>query len=292
MTTISQGKSTKSDPRIYQITILTGLLIYGLTSLDLEIDLVQSVVVISVSLLAQFLLGRTFGLPTYDPKSPLISALSLCLLLRTNNAGLAVVAAVVTIASKFVLRFRGKHIFNPTNFGLTMIMLVTPAVWVSAGQWGSMAITGFFIACVGGMVVNRAARSDITFSFLGAFALLLFGRALWLGDPLVIPIRQVQNGAFLIFAFFMLSDPKTTPNSRTGRILYAFLVALGGFIIQFILYENNGLLWSLVVCSITVPLFDRFIPGSPFRWPGTINKIDDRSGGSTVQHFTIQRLNG
>jgi Na+-translocating ferredoxin:NAD+ oxidoreductase RnfD subunit len=72
--------------------------------------------------------------------------------------------------------------------------------------------------------------------------LILFRRAIWLGDPLAIPLHQLQNGAFLIFSFYMISDPKTTPNSRAGRVLFALLVAAGAGFVQFELYRTNGLL--------------------------------------------------
>jgi Na+-transporting NADH:ubiquinone oxidoreductase subunit NqrB len=175
-------------------------------------------------------------------------------------------AAVVTILSKFTLRWNGKHIFNPTNFGLVAMMLLTGEVWVSPGQWGSHAYLGFLIASLGGLVVYRAARSDVTYAFLVLYTLILFGRALWLGDPLSIPLHQIQNGAFLIFSFYMISDPKTTPNSRAGRILFAFLVAAGAGFVHFGLFRTNGLLWSLAFFSLFVPVIDFVLPGHRYEW--------------------------
>jgi Na+-transporting NADH:ubiquinone oxidoreductase subunit NqrB len=89
-------------------------------------------------------------LPRFDPKSALISGLSLCLLLRTNDPWLAMLAAVVAVASKFLLRVRGKHVFNPTNFALVAMMLVTGQVWASPGQWGSAAVFAFLLVSAGG----------------------------------------------------------------------------------------------------------------------------------------------
>ena len=98
--------------------------------------------------------------------SALISALSLCLLLRTNSVALAALAAVVTIASKFAIRVRGKHLFNPTNFGIMAMILATGQVWVSPGQWGSAAFFAFLIACLGGLVVNHASWRWLFFANL------------------------------------------------------------------------------------------------------------------------------
>ena len=257
----------RRDPRTYQILVLSSLLVYGVGWLDLEIRPGRALLLLSTVLLTQYACTRIWRLPAFDPRSALISGLSLCLLLRSNAAALAVAAAVITIAGKFVIRIRSKHVFNPTNFGIVAMMLATGGqVWVSPGQWGNAAYFAFLLACLGGLVVNRAARSDVTYAFLAFYLAVLFGRALWLGQPLAIPLHQLGSGAFLIFTFFMISDPKTTPDSRAGRILFALLVALGAGFVHFVLYRPNGLLLSLAFLSPIVPLLDRLLPGTRYSW--------------------------
>ena len=256
----------KPDPRHYQIAVLAALLAYGLTRLDFEIGGAQAAAMLTTALLTQYLCTRYFlPTPAFDPRSALISGLSLCLLFRTNSLELAIVTAVVTVASKFVIRVEGKHLFNPTNFGI-VVMLLTGHAWVSPGQWGNVAFFALLMACLGGLVVTRAARSDITLSFLVFYMGLVFGRSLWLGEPMSIPIHRLQSGALLLFSFFMISDPKTTPDSRPGRVLFALLVACGAWYVQFRLFRTNGLLWSLAACSITVPLINRLLPGRRYEW--------------------------
>lgn len=254
------------DPRYYQIAVLSGLLIYGLGWLHFDITPVRAALLLSTALLTQYACTKLWRLPRFDFRSALISGLSLCLLCRTNFVWVAILAAVVTISSKFVVRWNGKHIFNPTNFGLVFLMAAGAPVWVSPGQWGSVAYFGFLMACLGGLVVNRAARSDVTYAFLLSFAALQFGRAAWMMQRWAVPVHRLESGALLLFAFFMISDPKTTPNSRAGRILFACLVtALAGFI-QFGLYRTNGILWSLAILSMTVPLIDLILPGPRYEW--------------------------
>jgi enediyne biosynthesis protein E5 len=260
------SRSWLKDPRLYQILVLACLLVYGVVRLDFEIGAGRALLLLGTALLTQLACTRLWRLPAFDPKSALISGLSLCLLLRTNSAALAALAAVVTIASKFVLRIRGKHVFNPTNFGIVALMLATGRVWVSPGQWGSAAFLGFLVACLGGLVVNRAARSDVTYAFLAFYLAILFGRALWLGQPMAIPLHQLASGAFLIFTFFMISDPKTTPDTRAGRVLFALLVALGAGYVHFVLYRPNGLILSLALLSPLVPILDRLLPGARYVW--------------------------
>lgn len=131
------------DPRLYQISVLAALLVYGVCVLDFEIAAGRAAVMLAVTLLAQYACTRIWKLPAFDPRSALISGLSLCLLLRTNSVGLAIAAAVITIASKFVLRFNGKHLFNPTNFGIVAMMALTGQVWVSPASGGTSHSSGF-----------------------------------------------------------------------------------------------------------------------------------------------------
>jgi Na+-transporting NADH:ubiquinone oxidoreductase subunit NqrB len=235
--------------------------------LDFEVSPAQSATTLGGALLAQWLCSRLWRLPRFEWRSAAISGLSLCLLLRTDQLALALAGAVLAILGKFVLRWRGKHLFNPTNFGLVAMMLATDErVWISPGQWGNVAFFAFLMACLGGLVVMRAARSDVTLAFLGFYLALVIGRSWWLGEPMAIPLHRLQSGALLLFAFFMVSDPRTTPDSRAGRIVFAALVAWGAWYWQFRLFHTNGLLWSLAAFSLLTPLFDRLLPAARYVW--------------------------
>ena len=258
-----------ADPRLYQIGTLAALLVYGMAWLDFDITPARAALLLATALATQKICDRLSGSTApfaSTSRSALISGLSLCLLLRTNDAGLACLAAVVTIASKFLIRFRGKHVFNPTNGGIVAMLLLTGQVWVSPGQWGTPASFAFLMACAGMLVVTRAARSDVTLAFIACYSTLVIGRSLYLGEPLAIPLHRLMSGAFLLFSFFMISDPKTTPDARAGRILFAALVASSAWYIQFRLFRTNGLLWSLAIWSTAVPILDRLLPAARYAW--------------------------
>jgi enediyne biosynthesis protein E5 len=256
------------DPRLYQIGTLSSLLIYGMGWLDFDITPGRVVLLLTTVLATQWIGDRVVGGPPFkvSMRSALISALSLCLLLRTNRTELAVLAAVVAIGAKFLIRVDGKHVFNPTNGGIVAMLLLTNQVWVSPGQWGSAAFFAFLLACAGSLVVNRAARSDVTYAFIAFYCALLFGRSLYLGEPMAIPLHRLESGALLLFTFFMISDPKTTPDSRPGRVVFAALVAFVAWYVQFRLFRTNGLLWSLAIWSMAVPILDRLFPASRYEW--------------------------
>ena len=262
-------RSLWADPRVYQIGTLAGLLIYGMGWLEFDITLTRAALLLFTVLATQWIGDRVTrsGAPfAMSARSALISGLSLCLLLRTNYAGLAMAAAVVTIASKFLVRVNGKHVFNPTNGGIVAMLLLSDQVWVSPGQWGAVAFFAFLMACAGSLVVNRAARSDVTYAFIACYCALVFGRSLYLGEPFAIPLHRLESGAVLLFTFFMISDPKTTPDSRAGRVCFAALVAFVAWYIQFRLFRTNGLLWALAACSALVPIVDRLLPGARYAW--------------------------
>lgn len=254
------------DPRYYQIAVLTSLVTFGVVGLDFGISAANAVAIVTMSLATQYAGTRLYGLPAFDPLSPLITSLSLTLLLRTDLVVLAGLAAVIAIGSKFVVRIRGKHVFNPANVAIVTLILATDHAWISSGQWGNAAIGAFALGCLGFLVLTRAKRAETTIAFLLAYAGLLIGRAAWLGDPIAIPLHQLQNGALLIFAFFMISDPKTTPDHRAGRILYGSLVAAVTMFVQFGLYEPGAPVLALIACSPVVPLIDALLRGNRYRW--------------------------
>jgi Na+-transporting NADH:ubiquinone oxidoreductase subunit NqrB len=262
---------------LYQICVLGLLLSYGIAVLDFGIRWPNAVAIFATAQLAQFMGTRLFTQARFDPLSAIITAFSLTLLLRTDVIGLAILAAIIAIGSKFIVRMNGKHVFNPANIALASLMLLSDKAWVSSGQWGSAAIGTFALACLGFLVLTRAKRAETTLAFIIAFAGLLLARALWLGDPLAIPLHQVQSGALLIFAFFMISDPKTSPNTARGRIIYGALVACVAYCIQFVFHEPNGPILALIISAPIVPLIDAVARGTVYRW--------EQPAGSTASQF-------
>ncbi len=269
------------DPRAYQLVALFTLLVLGLLRFGFDLPLSHVAVTLVGALVGQWLVPRLVGHfapaessppPPYEWRSALISGLSLCLLLRARHPAWMGLAALIAVGSKFVLRVpradgRGhKHLLNPTNGAIVLLLLAGAPVWVSPSQWGHHLALAFGVAGFGSLVVHRSARSDVTFAFLAAWVAVLFGRAAWVGQPWAAPLHQLESGSLALFAFHMISDPKTTPDSRVGRVVFACLVAFGAGFVQYVLYRTNGLLWSLAACSLFVPLLDRWLSGGAFEW--------------------------
>jgi Na+-transporting NADH:ubiquinone oxidoreductase subunit NqrB len=255
-----------SDARHYQILALATLLIFNMGWLDFGARPLNSALAIGAALLTQVACTRWFGLPQLDLRSPLITGLSLSLLLRADAAWLHAAAGVIGIASKFIFRVDGKHIWNPAGFAIVVLLFTSNDVWISPGQWGTAvwlaALLGFFAI----LVLHAARRSDMALFFLGCHAALLLARATWLGDPLVIPLHQLQSGAILIFAFFMISDPRTSPDSRLGRFIFALSVAALGHYMAFFMQMRPALYVALIALSPFILLIDKILPAERFAW--------------------------
>ena len=271
------------DPRHYQIAILSTLIALGVSKFGFHLPLWHAGACIGASLSTQFIGDRILK-RKFDIRSPLITSLSLTLLLRTGSIWLSLAAGVLAIASKYFIRVNGKHIFNPANFGIVVMALLFTSAWVSPGQWGVAPLLALLIVGLGGLVTSKAKSWDISLAFLGFYAALVVSRALWLGDPLTIPVHQLQSGAILIFAFFMISDPKTSPNARVGRVLYAGLVAGLGFGLQTFMYHSAGVIYALVFTAPFVPLIDKYFIAKAYQWP---TRIQPQKGVSHDQKINI-----
>jgi Na+-transporting NADH:ubiquinone oxidoreductase subunit NqrB len=250
------------DPRIIQVSTLSGLLLASL-HLDTGVSAAQAVVTIGAALAAQLLVGGR-----RDWRSAAISGLSLTILLRSHAPLVWLAAGVLAVLSKRLIRVNGKHVFNPACFAIVALLSGSGAAWVSPGQWGALAWGAAALACAAALVLSRAGRVDTAAAFLAAYAALLAARCAWLGDPWAIPLHQLQSGALLIFTFFMITDPRSTPDSWGGRVIFAVMVALLAYELQFGWQVRTGLFYALFIISPVTPLLDRVLPSARFNWAG------------------------
>jgi len=241
------------DARWLQIAFLASFLTLGLTARDFPFW--HAPLIFAACLGTQLACEKLLKLKPAGLLSPLITSFGLTLLLRAGVWWVPVVAGVLAIGSKFILRIRGRHFFNPANFGLCCVMLMTPRAWCSPTQWGEGAILLLWILALGCAVAHRAFRSDVSLAFLGSWILLRAARVLYLGQRAPVLVHQLAQGSLLLFTFFMISDPKTTPRDRASRIGFAAIVACVAFVLQ-VRFVQNPIIWALFICAPLTPLFD------------------------------------
>ena len=254
------------DPRLLQLAGQGSLLLVGALWLDFALTWPQVVLTFAVAVASQHLWLRARGLQGQGQLSALVTAFGLSLLVRADNLWVHPLLAVLAISSKFVWRYPFRpgepgagsaHRFNPANLGAMLALTVLPGAWLSPGQWGQATPLAVLVVALGMAVSLRAARADASWTFLGCFALLVTARVLWLGaNPWVI-WHQLHNGALLLFAFFMISDPMTTPRLRWHRMAFAAAVALLAFVWQALLYQPHGPVVALFLASFAVPWLNR-----------------------------------
>ncbi|WP_236141748.1 RnfABCDGE type electron transport complex subunit D [Nostoc sp. CMAA1605] len=199
-------------------------------------------------------------------RSALITALGLSLLLRADHWTTMASAAASAIASKFFLQINQKHFFNPANFGIIAALVFTSDAWVSPGQWGEDWWYGLLFAGTGGMILQRIGRWDTTAAFLGAYSLLEAIRNLWLGWTWDVYCHRLMSGSLLLFALFMVTDPRSIPNARLGRVIWAFCIAITTFVLRNYFFLPTAVFWALFIFAPLTILFDFLCTAPRFDW--------------------------
>jgi len=257
------------DPRHFQLLFLGGFLLYGILALQWDVRLGDYAVLLGTALGVQYLFIRRYGLDLRSLKSAGITGLGLSILLHAGHPLTLAFAAAVAIASKFLLRIDGKHVFNPGMLGIVAAVALTGDAWISPGQWGSGVALVFLVGAAGLMVLLRCGRIDTTLAFLGTFAALdLLRTVLYLGWGLDVWGHRLMNGSLLLFACFMITDPMTTPKALRARVLWAMMIATIAFVMGSWAYVNTAPIWALFALSAATPVLDRAFGGERFRWLG------------------------
>jgi Na+-transporting NADH:ubiquinone oxidoreductase subunit NqrB len=289
----------QQDPRNYQILFLLLFLVLGIGTRDwtLRPDLILVVMVtclltqwVAVSVLPNpkekllNLLTKSQNCPKENNssrasfsklsslKSALITALGLTLLLRADHYSTMVLAGSLAILSKFLFRVDCKHFFNPANFGIIAALVLTPDAWVSPGQWGDDGWYALLFAGTGGMVLKRVGRWDTTVAFLGAYAFLEAIRNLWLGWTWDVFCHRLMSGSLLLFALFMITDPRSIPDARISRLLWAGCIAVVTFILRNQFFSSTAVFWALFALAPLSILLDYIWSAPRFSWSFGSNK--------------------
>jgi Na+-transporting NADH:ubiquinone oxidoreductase subunit NqrB len=256
-------------PEIIAVTFMTCWLTQWLAELSLQVILWRT------SALDRF--GRATAKPPklnwrsrtfwqFNWRSATITALGLSLLLRSPHPPTIMLAACLAILSKFIFKARGKHWFNPGNFGIIAALCLTNDAWVSPGQWGDEMWYVLLFAGAGGLVLKRVGRWDTSVAFLGTFALLEATRNFYLGWTWDVLAHRLMSGSLLLFALFMITDPRSIPNARTARVIWAAAIAILTFILSNFFFLTTAMFWALFVLSPTTIWLDRIWAERRFTW--------------------------
>lgn len=192
-----------------------------------------------------------------------ITGLAVAMLLYANDRIMPIVfAATVAIASKALLRVevgKGKrHFFNPSNFGIAAALVVFPWVGIAPPYQFTESLTGKFqvlLPCIfifTGSLLNTkfTRRMPLILAWVSGFALQALMRNLLYGTSLIGGLAPMTGVAFLLFTFYMITDPGTTPTKPMNQLLFGAGVAFT-YSILMVLHVSFGLFFALViVCTV------------------------------------------
>lgn len=199
------------------------------------------------AVLSWFVRGKVVNL-----QSAYISGLSLTLLVKPQGGALwpFVAGGFLAIASKYVLQYRGNHLWNPTNFAIVALLLAAPGrITVLSHQWGNDLATNMVIWAFGLVIAARVRVLHITLSYVLAFLGLTVARALLFGQPLMPEIAPLTGPMYQLFVFFMITDPRTMVRGRRNQVVVAVLIALAESLIR--AAADQG--WPLPVAFTVAP---------------------------------------
>jgi len=263
------------DARDFQIFFLCAFLFLGVFVRDFDLKLPLMIAVFASALLTQYLLGKILNEPS-SLRSSSITGISLCLLLRSDSVWTMIFAGAISIAAKFVFRSGKKHFINPSNFGLICALVLTGHAWVTPGQWGTDIWLMILFLSTGGLVVRKVGRLETTTAFLLMLFILEAFRNYWLGWTPDVFFHKMSNGAILLFAFFMITDPRSIPNHRIARMIWACMIAILAFVLKNFYFVNAAMFWALFLLAPLTPLFDLLWRNDRFFWqkPKTVSSLE------------------
>jgi enediyne biosynthesis protein E5 len=221
------------DNRYLAPMLITCILIAGHFSFGFLESYKKTGIAIAASLLTELLLGRIFVGKWPNLASAYITGISVGILVRSPAFWPFVICAVVSIMSKYVLRIKGRHLWNPSNFGISALLFLAPEMVASLSiQWGNYLLPMMVIWILGSVIIWRVRRFHITGTYVACFIALAFLRSHTTGSPWQSEIAPLTGPMYQLFIFFMITDPKTTVRSRFWQCVVVSLVALAEMILR------------------------------------------------------------
>ena len=226
------------DSRFVAPIFITFILLVGQLTYGILESYAMTVLAILTAIALELVLGRVYAGRWPHLASAYISGISVGILTRSPFAWPFALCSAISIASKYVLRVRGRHLWNPSNFGICLMLLVAPWAYSTLSvQWGNNLWPVFIIWALGLVITYHVGRIHITLTYVVSFFALAFVRSLLTGHTFLAEAAPITGPMYQLFIFFMITDPKTTVrSSKLAQGGVAFAVALVETILR--LFEN------------------------------------------------------
>lgn len=257
---VSERKKFRFDNRYIAPLFITCILLVGHLSYGILESYEKTALAIAAAIITELVLGRIFFGKWLNLSSAYITGISVGILIRSPATWPFALCSVLSIMSKYVLRVKGRHLWNPSNFGICALLLLAPeAVAALSIQWGNF-IWGppLVIWILGSIIIWRARRFHISATYVISFFALAFLRSWITGHPWQAEVAPITGPMYQLFVFFMVTDPKTTIRSKTGQCVVVFLVALGEMLLRLnqVVYAP---LYALFIVGPTAMLIETWL---------------------------------
>jgi len=218
----------RMDPRYPVSFLITVILVLGEARYGILGGYDRLVTSLGVCTATELALSRWLRGRFANMASAYVTGISLALLIKPRGDLLwpFALGGFLAISSKYVLQYRGRHLWNPSNFAISLLLVLAPAsVAILSHQWGNDLATNAVIWCFGLLIVSRVRMLHVTLTYVACFIALAAIRSLVVGGPLLAEIAPLTGPMYQLFIFFMITDPKTTVSTVRGRIIVAATVA-------------------------------------------------------------------
>jgi enediyne biosynthesis protein E5 len=237
------------DKRYLAPMLITCILAAGQLSFGFLESYSRTALAIITALLTELVLGRIFWGQWPNLASAYVSGISVGILVRSPAFWPYVLCSALSITAKYVLRVKGRHLWNPSNFGICVLLLLAPDVVASLSiQWGNYLLPMIIVWILGSFIIWQVKRFHICATYVVSFLLFAYVRSWITGHPFLAEVAPITGPMYQLFIFFMITDPKTTVQTTWGQCVVVFLVAL----VELILRLNE---------SVYAPLYALFLVG-------------------------------
>ena len=223
----------KIDVRLVPPVLISLILVAGHFSFGILRGFDAILLAIGSAVVVELALGRLIHGAWVHPASAYTSGISVGILVRSPMLWPFALCSVLSIMSKYVLRVKGRHLWNPSNFGLCVLFF--PAAYGMLDiaplntQWGNNMWPMLVIWIVGLYTIWKVKRFHITATYIAAFVVLAAVRGVVTGDGFWTEVAPLTGPMYQLFALFMITDPVTTVSSKKGEIGVTVLIALAEF---------------------------------------------------------------
>jgi hypothetical protein len=236
-------KTLAKDKRFHAPLLITSILLVGDAAFGILLNHYSPVlgtltgglmskysptfVAILTTVVAEMLIGRFFYGKWPHLASAYVSGISAGILVKSNGLWPFVMCGLISITSKYVLRIGDRHIWNPTNFGMTvMLFMATNHMASLSVEAGNAVWSVLVIWILGAMILYQLGRLHQPIVFVLAFIPLSYLRSWWTGDEFLTELAPITSPMFQLYIFFMITDPKTTVKSKKWQTIVVLLVAI------------------------------------------------------------------